>query len=98
MRFRIVNTDGQGANMRPTPDTQSAPIGALPEGAQINGDEHAWRSVSDSASNQGFVADEFLVASGNAFHIGNTDGLGANLRAQPDTGAAIVLALPEGTQ
>jgi hypothetical protein len=60
MRFRIVNTDGLGANVRPTPAIVSAPLGTLPENSLVLGDEHAWRRVTDAAGRQGYVADEFL--------------------------------------
>ncbi len=96
MRFQIANTGGQGANLRPTPDTQSTAVVALPDGTQVNGDDHAWRRVTDANGNQGFVANEFLTASSSGFVVANTAGQGVNLRAQPDPSAQAVLALAEG--
>lgn len=96
MRFSIGNTGGQGANLRPTPDTQSTPITVMPENAQIVGDEHAWRHVTDGAGNQGFVANEFLTPTPNGFQVTNTDGQGVNLRTQPDSSSERVTGVPEG--
>jgi SH3-like domain-containing protein len=96
MRFRIANTDGLGANLRPTPDTQGTVIAALPEGAQVTGDDHAWRRITDANANQGFVAEEFLAQIANSFQVANTAGQGANLRSQPDTGSPVIVVLGEG--
>ena len=96
MRFQIVKTDGQGVNLRPGPDTSSAPITALPENSVVNGDEHAWRRVTDPAGNQAYIANEFLMSAPSGFVVANTGGLGVNLRAQPDSSADRVSALAEG--
>jgi hypothetical protein len=61
-QFRVVNTDGTGANLRSTPDTAAPPpVKLVPEGAELSGDEHAWRQVSDADGTPGWVADDFLV-------------------------------------
>jgi SH3-like domain-containing protein len=98
VRFQIVNTDGQGVNMRPTPDTSSAPVAVLAENAAVNGDEHAWRRVTDAATNPAYIANEFLTALPNGFVVANTDGQGVNLRAQPDSSATRLSALAEGAR
>ncbi len=96
MRFRISNTDGQGANLRPSPGTADAPIRSLAEGTEVNGDEHAWRQVTDADGAQGWVANEFLVPADGRFGIGHTEGQGANLRREPDLASERVKVLPEG--
>jgi SH3-like domain-containing protein len=96
MRFRVVNTDGQGVNLRPSPDTSSPPIVALPENAEVNADEHAWRRSTDAAGNQGYIANEFLTAAGTGFVVTNTDGQGVNLRAQPDFSSQRIAGVAEG--
>jgi SH3-like domain-containing protein len=97
MRFRIVNTDGQGVNLRSTPDTTTAPVTALPENAEVTADERAWRQASESSGNQGYIADEFLMGSAGGFVGANTQGVGVNVRAQPDSSAQRVTSLAEGT-
>jgi SH3-like domain-containing protein len=98
MRFQIVNTDGVGVNLRPGPDTSSAPITSLRESAVVSGDEHAWRRVTLAAGNLAYIANEFLIPSPGGFSVGNTEGMGVNLRAQPDSSADRVSALAEGAQ
>jgi hypothetical protein len=58
MRFRIANMDGLGANLRVEPSLTIAPIHTLPEGAEVAGDEHAWRQVGDATGAQGWLAEE----------------------------------------
>jgi SH3-like domain-containing protein len=61
--FRVVNTDGHGANLRRAPGTSSdPPIKLVPEGTDLTGDEHAWRHVTDAQGNAGWLAEEFLTA------------------------------------
>jgi SH3-like domain-containing protein len=96
MRFRVVKTEGQGVNLRSGPNTTSAPVLALAESAEVNADEHAWRWAMDSAGNQGYVADEFLSPAESGFVVANTDGLGVNLRAEPDSSAQRVAGLTDG--
>jgi SH3-like domain-containing protein len=96
VRCRVANTDGQGVYLRPTPETTSTPITVLPEGAEVNADEHAWRHASDAAGNQGYLANEFLGAAAGGFVVANTDGHGVNLRAQPDSLAPRLAGVAEG--
>jgi SH3-like domain-containing protein len=96
MRFRIANTQGQGANLRTEPSTTTPPVHALAEGVEVNGDEHAWRQVTDAAGVQGWLANEFLKQGGDRLVVANTGGQGANLRRQPDTGAERIKAIAEG--
>lgn len=96
MRFSIGNTGGQGANLRTDPSTTGRVVRALADGTVLNGDEHAWRHLTDANGNQGFVANEFLIASAGGFVVGNSGGAGANLRAQPDGGSARVTGLADG--
>jgi SH3-like domain-containing protein len=95
--FVVANTDGQGANVRCQPSTDASIVGALPEGALVTSNDHAWRAVTDASGAQGWVATEYLISPDGSFHIANTGGTGANLRAQPSTDAQIVKPLPEGT-
>ncbi|HEY3059937.1 MAG TPA: SH3 domain-containing protein [Chloroflexota bacterium] len=97
MRYRIANTDGQGANVRPEPNTTAPPIFSVPEGGEVDGDEHAWRQVTDAAGEQGWIANEFLRHDGDHFVVANTEGLGANLRHEPSTSAERVKPIAEGT-
>lgn len=98
MRFRIANTDGQGANLRSAPDAQSTQLSLLSDGAQVNGEEHAWRHISDDKANQGFVANEFLSPSGTGFRVVNTGGSGVNLRSVPDAASPAIVVLADGSQ
>ncbi len=43
-------------------------------------------------------ADTFVFAKGDKAVIGNTDGDGANMRAEPDSGAEVVTVLDDGTK
>jgi hypothetical protein len=97
MRFRVANTDGQGANLRPSPGTTEPPIRSLPEGTELNGDEHAWRQVTDTSGAQGWVADEFLAVIDGHMRVAHTEGQGANLRREPDTSAERIKVLGEGS-
>jgi Bacterial SH3 domain len=96
MRFRIANTDGLGANVRREPNLTTPPIDTLAEGAEVDGDEHAWRQVTDATGAQGWLADEFLGRDGDQFVVANTEGQGANLRGAPSTAAERIKSIPEG--
>jgi SH3-like domain-containing protein len=95
VRCRIANTDGQGANLRPQPDTAGAPIQALAEGTLVACDDYAWRRITLPNGTQGWIANEFLAGVDGGFKVANTDDRGANVRVQPDTTADRVTALPE---
>ena len=98
LRFRIGPTDGQGANVRPEPGTGSPALRALREGAEVGGDEHAWRQVTDPAGDHGWMANEFLSPIEGRFRVANTEGHGANLRRAPGTSSeAPIKLVPEGT-
>src|SRR2546423_3758081 len=94
MRFRVANTDGQGANVRPEPGTTGAPVRRLAEGTELNGNEHAWRQVTVAGAVQGWMANEFLVNG----RVARTGGSGANLRTQPDSSAERISVVAEGTE
>ena len=98
-RFRVANTDGEGANVRSEPNATAAKIGAVREGATVGGADHAWRRVTDAAGTQGWIASEFLLARADGrFHVIGTDGQGANLRREPDTAAERITLLAEGSE
>ena len=62
-------------------------------------DGHAWRQVTDTNGNQGWMANEFLspaAAGQGQFQVANTGGQGANLRQQPDASAARITTIAEG--
>jgi SH3-like domain-containing protein len=98
LRFAIGNTDGQGANVRKEPASGAALVTALREGANVRGDEHAWRQVTDESGAQGWLADEFLEPAGARFRVVRTDGQGANMRGEPDVGGPRVKLVAEGTE
>jgi SH3-like domain-containing protein len=61
--FRVVDTDGHGANLRRAPGTSTdPPIKLVPEGTDLTGEEHAWRHITDADGNTGWVAEELLTA------------------------------------
>jgi len=66
-RLKVVNTDGQGANMRQRPSTTAPVLRTLPEGAVVeviggetNAEGRSWRNVRDSGGATGWVASELL--------------------------------------
>jgi hypothetical protein len=77
MRFRVADTDGMGANLRPRPSTDLPPVRSLPEGTEVTGDEHAWRQVTDVGGAAGWVANEFLAAVDGRFRVSHTEVSGA---------------------
>jgi SH3-like domain-containing protein len=96
MRFRVANTDGQGVHLRSEPSATASLVTALPEGTLVTGDDHAWRAVTDTTGNHGWMASEFLTASDDKFRVANTGGQGANMRAEPGMEARRIAALPDG--
>jgi Bacterial SH3 domain len=60
--FKITNTDGMGVRLRTQPDSAAQSVGGIPEGAQVSGDEHAWRHVTTADGSSGWVAEEYLTA------------------------------------
>lgn len=56
------------------------------------------RVVATPESSETTDADTFVFAKGDSAVVGNTGGDGANLRAEPDSGAEIVTVLDEGTK
>lgn len=98
MRFRITNTSGLGANLRPEPGTSAPPIRAIAEGTEVNADEHAWRLVAASTGEEGWIANEFLSLVEGRMRIAHTEGQGANLRRTPDTSGERIKVLLEGTE
>jgi hypothetical protein len=64
---RVVNTEGQGANMRRTPSVSAQRVKLVSEGTIVEllgpeerGDGRAWRNVRDADGSAGFVLAEFL--------------------------------------
>ena len=96
--FRVANTDGAGLNLRAAPSTSAAAIKLMPEGAPVAIRDRAWRPVRDPADGAtGWAAEQFLMRDGQRYRVVNTDGAGLNLRSNPDTSAAAVKLLPDGT-
>jgi len=95
--FRIGNTDGQGVNVRADPNATATLVRSLRDGAEVSGDSHAWRAVTDGSGAQGWMANEFLAAVDGGFRVANTVGSGANLRPEPNTTATAIKLVPEGT-
>ena len=67
VRLKVVNTEGQGANMRQRPSTTAPVLRTLPEGTvveAIGGEQQAegraWRNVRDPGGATGWVAAEFV--------------------------------------
>lgn len=68
VRVKVVNTEGQGANMRQRPSTTSPVLRTLPEGTVVEAiggeqqaEERAWRNVRDPGGATGWVAAELLA-------------------------------------
>jgi hypothetical protein len=67
-RMKVVNTEGQGANMRQRPSTTAPVLKTLPEGTVVeaigeptNAEGRAWRNVRDPGGATGWVAAELLA-------------------------------------
>jgi murein DD-endopeptidase MepM/ murein hydrolase activator NlpD len=95
----VGGTDGAGLNLRKQPKVGAEVVKLLPEGADVQPQDRAWRPVRDPADGSaGWVADQFLVSvGGQAYRVAGTDHAGLNLRKQPKTAAAALKVLPEGT-
>lgn len=63
-KFRVANTGGAGANLRPQPSATAPSMKLLAEGTELTGEQHAWRQVTDSSATSGWVAEDFLAAGG----------------------------------
>jgi hypothetical protein len=64
---RVINTDGQGANMRRAPSVSAQRIKLITEGTVVElvggeqrGDGYAWRNVRDVDGSTGFVIADYL--------------------------------------
>ena len=64
---KVVNTDGQGANMRRTASVSAQRVKLLPEGTivellgpEVRGDGYGWRNVRDADGAAGFVIVDYL--------------------------------------
>ncbi|MGE3911440.1 MAG: SH3 domain-containing protein [Chloroflexota bacterium] len=64
---RVVNTDGEGANMRRAPSVSAPKVKVVAEGAVVEliggeqrGDGYTWRNIRDVDGSTGFIIDEFL--------------------------------------
>jgi hypothetical protein len=82
-QFRVARTDGLGVRMRERPFADGGRRGNAPEGATVEGAEHAWRLVRTDGGVTGWVADTYLRAEGESFRVVDTDGIGVRVRAQP---------------
>jgi hypothetical protein len=60
VRFRVSGTGGDGVKVRARPDVGAKAIGALREGAEVPGEEFAWRWIRLDDGTFGWVANEFL--------------------------------------
>jgi SH3-like domain-containing protein len=68
VKLKVVNTEGQGANMRQRPSTTAPIVRTLPEGTSVEaiGDPttaegRAWRNVRDPNGATGWVATDLLA-------------------------------------
>src|SRR5215212_8229932 len=68
VRLKIVNTEGQGANMRQRASTTAPILKTLPEGSVVEGiggeqtiEGRAWRNIRDPSGTLGWVAAELLA-------------------------------------
>ena len=95
-RFRVVRTDGVGVRVRERPFQEGGRRGAAPEGAVLDGAEHAWRQVHTDDGLDGWVADEYLDREGDRFRVVRTDGVGVRVRAQPAVDGGRLGAVAEG--
>ena len=64
---RVVNTDGQGANMRRAPSVSAQRVKLVAEGTVVElvggeqrGDGYAWRNVRDADGSAGYVIADYL--------------------------------------
>jgi hypothetical protein len=64
---KVVNTDGQGANMRRTASVSAQRVKLIPEGTivellgpEVRGDGYGWRNVRDADGSAGFVIVDYL--------------------------------------
>jgi len=64
---RIINTEGQGANMRRTPSVSAQRVKVVPEGTIVEllgpdtrGDGYTWRNVRDADGASGYVIADYL--------------------------------------
>jgi len=64
---RVVNTDGQGANMRRSPSVSAQRVKLIPEGTivellgpETRGDGYSWRNVRDAAGSSGYIIADYL--------------------------------------
>ena len=66
---RVLNTEGQGANMRRAPSVSAQRVKVVPEGTVVEllgeeqrGDGYGWRNIRDAAGTTGFVIVDYLQA------------------------------------
>ena len=95
--YLVTNTEGAGLRLREGPGTGAAIIGSVAEGELVDGDEFAWREISEPEGLSGWAADEFLSPQDGQFVVAGLDGSSLNVREGPDLEATIVGTLPEGT-
>ena len=109
---KISNTDGTGLNLRTKASTSSSVIVTIPEGktVDITAKSGKWYKVK-YANKTGYAHSDYIkvstttkppttgngdVAFSSAGYVGDTEGLGLNLRAKNSATSAILLTIPEG--
>ena len=67
-QVRVINTDGQGANMRQAPSTNAPIVTSVPDGTTLDliGDDQqaegrVWRNVREPGGTTGWIAAELLA-------------------------------------
>ena len=95
-RYQVSGTDGQTLSVRGQPSVAATRIGSLPEGTVVDGAEFAWRAVTMSAGQTGWIADSFLKGSGSTFQVLGTGGSGVRIRSAPSVTGDQIGSLEEG--
>ena len=88
-RFLVVRTDGIGVRVRSQPFMDAGRLGAAPEGAVLEGAEHAFRQARTSDGVTGWIADTYLDAVGQEPDVGGQEpGASQDGEWTPELGAA----------
>jgi len=95
-RYKVRDTDGQTLSVRKQPSVAATRIGSLSEMTIVDGSEFAWRQVTTSSGQTGWIADSFLQGSGSAFQAAGTGGSGVRIRSAPSAASNQIGSLEEG--